>query len=85
VTKIPHPASACGLPPDGLHAPVILAGTGGGETAGSAAALLEVEAPATAAYAERVRLVPTLTEAPCALTHFRMVIGGCGGGAPTTD
>jgi hypothetical protein len=40
-----------------------LADAGGGVAAGRAGALLEVEAAAAAAHAERVRLVPALTEA----------------------
>ena len=43
------------------------ADSGSGETAGPASALLEVEAPAAAPHTKRVRLVPALTEAPCAL------------------
>jgi len=64
VSEVPHPPGSSGLAPDGLHTPVILADAGGGVAAGGAGALLEVEAPAAAADAERVRLVPALAEAP---------------------
>jgi hypothetical protein len=44
-----------------------LADAGRGVAAGGAGALLQVEAAAAAAHAERVRLVPALPEAPRAL------------------
>lgn len=69
MSHVPHPSGSCGLAPNGLHAPVVLADAGGGVTAGGAGALLEVEAAAAAADAERVRLVPALAEAARTLTH----------------
>jgi len=53
-----------------------LADAGGRVAAGGAGALLEVEAPAAAPDADRVRLVPALAEAastllPCKITGYR--------------
>jgi len=69
MAHVPHPPGASGLPPDGLHTPVVLADAGGGVAARGAGALLEVEAAAAAADAERVGLVPALAETAGTLRH----------------
>jgi hypothetical protein len=51
------------------QADLTFADAGGGVSAGGAGALLEVEAPAAAPDAERVRLVPALAEAARTLPH----------------
>ena len=59
---MPHSPGAGGLPPLGLHGPAEAPDLGGGEAAGSADLLLDVEGDLAAAVAQRVRLVATLAE-----------------------
>ena len=62
ILQVAQAASAGGLTADGLLAPVVLADPGGRVAAGRALALLHVKGAPTAAAAQRVSLVPTLTE-----------------------
>ena len=60
--EVLHPAGPGGLPPDGLHGPVVLADPLARVAAGSANLLLDVERDLPAAAAQRVRLVAALAE-----------------------
>ena len=60
--EVLHPAGPGGLPPDGLHGPVVLADPLARVAAGGADLLLDVEGHLAATAAQRVRLVVTLSE-----------------------
>merc|ERR1719183_211333 len=60
--EMPHPAGAGGLPPLGLHRPVVLPDASSRVATGSANLLLDVERNLPTAAAQRVRLVAPLSK-----------------------
>ena len=68
-SQVPHSTSAGGLPPLGLHRPAEAPDLGGGEAAGSADLLLDVEGDLAAPPAQSVGLVPSLSKGTSSLSH----------------
>lgn len=69
MTKMAHASSSRSLPPNCLHTPIVTADSCGRVSTSRAPALLNVKTSAPTTPAQRVRLVPSLTETARSLRH----------------